>query len=143
MRINENGNALKRAAYSSPGQRPGFKSKEENRPRDFISKRKWVVSDEKKASHFSKRMFYNTVRKKLFPLFNKFSRTIFILNPLPRATFRFVPPQLCPGLKSIGLSGRKNTSRDLCIKGSFVKRGGSTSNYFSTEYKVVRTIGKK
>ena len=98
-RINENENALKRAAYFSPGQRPGLKSKEENRPRDFISKRKLVVSDEKKASHFSKRMFYNTVRKELLPLFNKFPRTVFLLNPLPRATFRFVPPSTLPWAK--------------------------------------------
>ncbi len=38
----------------------------------------------------------NSVRRKIFALFNEFSRTVFVLHPLPRAAFRIVPPETLP-----------------------------------------------
>jgi hypothetical protein len=73
----------------------------------------------KKALHFSKMMFYNSVHKELFTLFIEFSRTVFLLNSLPRTTFRFVPPSILPRAKLYWpFRPEKNTFRDLCIKSS-------------------------
>ena len=41
-------------------------------------------------------MSFNSVRKGMLSLLIEFSRTVFLLHPLPRATFRIVPPETMP-----------------------------------------------
>ncbi len=45
---------------------------------------------------FPEMMSCITVRRKLIALFIEFSRTVFLLNLLPRAAFRIVPPETLP-----------------------------------------------
>jgi len=108
--VNEQGNGLKGQYNLARGKRNvalGWNTdKEIVRARTFI-KEKLLFRTREMAFCFSKMMFCNSVRKEFFALFIESSRTAFLLHPLPRATFRFVPPSTYPGLNHIGLSGRK------------------------------------
>jgi len=70
--------------------------------------------------YFSKMMYYNSDRKKLFALFFESSRSVFLLHPLPRAAFRFVPLSPLPWAEICWpFRPEKQSSIILCIKGCF------------------------
>ncbi|HEX7584848.1 MAG TPA: hypothetical protein VF373_09190 [Prolixibacteraceae bacterium] len=96
MKINENENALKGQQIIAQGNALGlWASSEIVRAMTFI-KEKFMFRTKKMASGFPKMMSCNSVRGELFALFIEFPRTVFLLHPLPRATFRIVPPSTLP-----------------------------------------------
>jgi hypothetical protein len=77
------------------------------------------------ASCFLKMISCNSVRKELFALFLEFPRTVFLLHPLPRATFRFVPPSILPWAELFWpFRLGKNAIHDLCIKSNSLGEAG-------------------
>jgi len=70
---------------------------------------------------FQEMMACNFVRKGLFALFFESSRTVFLLHPLPRASFRFVPPETLPWAEICWpFRPEKQPSIGLCIKSNLV-----------------------
>jgi hypothetical protein len=69
---------------------------------------------------FPEMMSGNSVRKEFFALFIESSRTAFLLYPIPRAAFRFVPPETMPwAIIFWPFRPEKQFDLDLCIKSSF------------------------
>lgn len=94
--IDENKDGLKGQNNLAQGKRSGalgLENGHENRPRDNVHKRENLFRTNGMTIFFREMMPYNSVRKELFALFIVFTRTVFLLHPLPRAAFRFVPPE--------------------------------------------------
>jgi hypothetical protein len=111
MMMNRKKNALKGHHHLAQGKRsgaPGWKADWKIVCAVTFIKKKILLRAMKMTFCLPEMMFCNSVRKEFFALFIESLRTFFLLHTLLRATFRFVPPSTCPGLKSIGLSGRKN-----------------------------------
>ncbi len=78
------------------GSRPDLEKREQNRPRYNVQKRENPISDERAGHLFSGKMSLSSVRNKKNALFNIFTRTVFLLHPIPRASFLIVPPETLP-----------------------------------------------
>jgi len=78
------------------GDALGLESGHENRPRKDVHKRENLNSDEINLSFFMGILSFLSVRKKLFAFFSVFTRTVFLLHPIPRAAFQFVPSETLP-----------------------------------------------
>ena len=100
MMINsENKNSLKGQHNLAQGKRSdalGWKAERKIVRAVTFIKEKILFRTREMTFCFPGMMFCNSVRKEIFALFIESSRTVFLLHPLPRATFRFVPPETMP-----------------------------------------------
>ena len=96
MRIIKNENALKGQQILAQGNTLGLGANREIVRAITFKNEKFIFRKEKKALCFPKMMNCNSVRKKFFAFFFEFPRTVFLMYPIPRATFRFVPPSTLP-----------------------------------------------
>ena len=125
MRINKNENALKGQYIPAPrnnrdrhGNALVLRESREIVRATSLMKENCVFRTKKAASCFSKMMTSNSVRKDLFTLLIELPRTVFLLHPLPRATFRFVPPSILPWTELYWpFRPKKNSYNNLYIKG--------------------------
>jgi hypothetical protein len=62
----------------------------------MLNKSKILFRTREMTLCFYKMMSCNSVRMELLTLFIESSRTVFLLNPFPRAAFRIVPPETLP-----------------------------------------------
>jgi hypothetical protein len=119
-----------RPLYSSPGQtkcRPGLENGRYNRPRDKVHKRGNLLSDEGDDLLFHGNDVMQFRPKGIFALYIESPRTVFLLHPLPRVAFRFVPPETLPCLSRLFREAivfwpfrpEKYSAIDLCIKSSY------------------------
>jgi hypothetical protein len=69
-------------------------------------------------------MSLNSVRNRLLALFIEFSRTVLLLHFIPRAAFRFVPPETLPWADIFRtFKPEKKSGIDLCINIPLLWRG--------------------
>ena len=101
MRINKNENPLKKQHIhpSADGNALGLRASREIVRATMFIKDNWLFRTKKMSLCFQKKLYRNSVRRGLFVLFIELSRTVFLLHPLPRVTFRFVPPSILPWAK--------------------------------------------
>jgi len=119
MSVNKNENALKGQYILAQGNALGLRKNREIVRATLLIKENWLFRTKKVALCFSKMISCNSVRKELFTLFIELQRTVFLLHPLPRATFRFVPPSFLPWAELFWpFRPGKNDRHDLYIKSS-------------------------
>jgi hypothetical protein len=99
MMVNGQENGLKGQRNLAQGKRSGALGWKADRKIvraiTFI-KEKFLFRTGEMTLCFQETVSRNSVRKELFAFFIESSRTVFILHPLPRAVFRFVPPETLP-----------------------------------------------
>jgi hypothetical protein len=95
MMINRKINVLKGQHILAQGNALGLGMGEIVRGITFI-KEKFLFRTGVMTLCFPKMMSFISVRRKLIALLIEFSRTVFLLNLLPRAAFRIVPPETLP-----------------------------------------------
>jgi hypothetical protein len=83
----------------------------------MIKKEKILFRTREMTSCSPEMIPYNSVRMRLFALFIESPRTVFLLNPIPRAEFRIVPPETVPWAEICWpFRPEKHSALDLCIK---------------------------
>jgi hypothetical protein len=137
MMIDESENGLKGQYNLAQGNPPaggdalGLESGHENRPRKNVHKRENLNSDEINLSFFMGILPFLSVRKKLFALFSVFTRTVFLLHPIPRAAFLRSFRNSALGYDILALQAGKNAVINLCIKSSSRREGKSTFRWLA------------
>ena len=99
MMVNGQENGLKGQHNLAQGKRSdtlGWKADRKIVRAITFIKEKFLFRTGEMTLCFPEMMSCNSVRKELFAFFIESSRTVFILHPLPRAAFRFVPPSTMP-----------------------------------------------
>ena len=131
MKIYENKNGLKGQHNLAQGKRSGALGLKGGmkivRTITFL-KAKIIFRTNEMNLFFREMISYNSVRKELFALFIEFSRTVFLLHPIPRAAFRIVPPETLPWAMIFWpFRLEEKFDINLCIKSSSRERGAIPS----------------
>lgn len=118
MKLNvcQNLKALKGRNIPARGDALGLKERIEFVHAISFPQGNWLFRTKKKLLHYSKMIVFDSVRKELYSLFIEIPRTVLFCILYPGRHFGSFLPQLCSGLKYIGLSGR-------CLNGCFPSKG--------------------
>jgi hypothetical protein len=96
MTNNENKNVLKGQQILAQGNALGLRTGEKIVREIALIKGQFLFRTKKMTSIFLEMIRHKSVRKEFFSLIIMFPRTVFVVFPLPRAAFRFVPAETLP-----------------------------------------------